>query len=331
MKRVPINQDEFHTILLKINNFNSMKRTISLMLALVCINMANAQSLAEKLGYKKTDRLLIVNCDDAGMCKAANQAATKGQLNGLISSATIMMPCPEADKMTKSAINNNLDVGVHLTHTSEWETYRWSPVLPRHKVKGLVDKSGNLWKSVEEVYKNSTPVEAYNEGKAQIQKALDAGLEITHIDSHMGTMQLSPPYIDAYLQLAVDFNLPARMASQETLEKYGQPFIRKKFEQKGILSPDYLVYEELDNYSQGNIKSFWENIIKNLKPGVTELYIHASVPDEELKTITNSWKMRNAEYELFTNNKEFREFIEKEGIILIGYKPILELQQKDRK
>ncbi|MBN2773029.1 MAG: polysaccharide deacetylase family protein [Prolixibacteraceae bacterium] len=304
-----------------------MKKIIFLIIGFLISISVISQTLAEKLGYKNTDRLLIINCDDAGMCSAANLAAVDGQKNGLITSTTIMVPCPESDKMIELAKSNSLDAGIHLTHTAEWKKYRWGPVTPAEKVSGLIDKEGYLWRSIEEVYINSTPLEAYRESKAQIQKAVNAGLKITHIDSHMGTLQLSPPYVDVYLELATEFNVPVRMASQETLEKYGQADTRKRFEEKGILFPDYFIYEELNNYTEDDIKTFWTNIIKSLKPGVTELFIHASVPDEKLKSITDSWKTRNAEYELFTNDKEFAEFVKDEGILLIGYKALLELQR----
>ena len=305
-----------------------MKKAGFLFLTMIVSFQLSAQSLAEKLGYSASDKLLIVNCDDVAMCHAANMAVLDGQKNGIMTSGSVMAPCPGFDELVKLAKENpGLDLGVHCTHTSEWKTYRWGSVAPEEKIKGLLDKDGYLWRTVEEVYQHANPMEAYREAKAQIQKALGAGLEITHIDSHMGTLQLSPPYVDAYLQLAVEFNLPVRMASQETLEAYGQPGTRKRFEDRGILFPDYLIYEELDNYTEDDIKTFWIGVIKNLKPGVTELYIHASVPDDELKSITDSWKTRNAEYELFTNDQEFRELIKNEGIILIGYKPIFELQR----
>lgn len=305
-----------------------MKNFCLLLLGLLLSMTVKTQTLAEKLGYKNTDRLLIVNCDDVGMCHAANKAVAEGQAKGLMTSGSVMVPCPqfaETVKMFKE--NPKLDLGVHLTHTAEWKEYRWGGVAPDEKIKKLVDPEGYLWRSVEEVYHNSTPLEAYYEAKAQIKKALDVGLKPTHIDSHMGTLQLSPPYVDVYLQLAVEFDLPVRMASQATLEQFGQPGIRKQFEGRGIIFPDYLIYEELENYTENDIKTFWTGIIKNLKPGVTELYIHGSAPDEELKTITDSWKTRNAEYDLFTNDKEFGDLVKNEGVILIGYKPLFELQR----
>jgi hypothetical protein len=121
------------------------------------------------------------------------------------------------------------------------------------------------------------------------------------------------------------------MASQETCIKFSQPEIRGRFAERGILFPDYFIYEELDAYTEDDIYSFWLEVIKNLKPGVSELFIHASIPDKELNSITSSWKTRNAEYELFTNNAEFKEFVKKEGIILMSYKPLVDLQRKMKK
>jgi len=309
-----------------------MNRIVFLLAWILVLHTGYAQTLAEKMGYKNTDRLLIVNCDDAGMCDAANKAAVDGIKNGMITSTTIMMPCPKAEEMVRTAIRDpEINAGIHLTHTAEWQTYRWGSVAPPEKVRGLLDPEGFLWRSIEEVYAHSNPVEAYREAKAQILKALELGLTITHIDSHMGTLQLSPPYVDVYLQLAAEFDVPVRMASLETLEKFGQPEIRKRFAEKGILFPDYFIYEELDSYTEDDIKTFWSDIIHNLKPGITELFIHASVPDEELKSITNSWKTRNAEYELFTHDEDFREFVKKENIILISYRPLLKLQRKEGK
>jgi chitin disaccharide deacetylase len=309
-----------------------MKRLFIFLLMFFILLAGKTQTLAEKLGYKNTDRLLIVNCDDAGMCHAANNAEVEGQQKGLITSGSVMVPCPQFQEMARLAKENpKLDLGIHLTHTAEWKDYRWKITGNPDKEAGLSGPDGFMWRSIEEVYHNSTPLEVYYESKAQIKKALDAGLKPTHLDSHMGVLQLSPPYADVYLELASEYNLPVRMASQETLEGLGQSDTREKFAGKGILFPDFLIFEELEDYNPANAKTVWEGIIKNLKPGVTELYIHASAPGDELKTITDTWKLRNAEYELFTNDPEIKNLIQAEGIILIGYKPLFDLQRKLRK
>jgi chitin disaccharide deacetylase len=294
---------------------------------IISTNLCISQTLAEKLGYKSNDRLLIINCDDVGMCHSSNLAVIEGMEKGSITSGTIMVPCPWFNEAADYARSHpERDFGIHLTHTAEWEKYRWGSVAASDLVKGLYDPEGYLWKSVEEVYAHSSPEEALTEGRAQIGKALKAGIPVTHIDSHMGTLQFDPAYLKVYLQLATEFNLPLRMASQTTMERFGFPEFRKQVQEKGLVVTDYFIYEELENYN--DVKTFWINILKNLKPGVTELFIHASKESDELKAITNSWNVRIQEAEVFTRDADITNLIKDEHIILIGYRPLLELQKK---
>lgn len=287
-----------------------------------------SQTLAEKLGFTRNDKILIINNDDAGMCHAANKATVEGMENGLISSATIMTSCPWYNEIASyAAANPCKGFGVHLTLTSEWKNYRWGTVAPRNEVPGLYDGQGYMWKEVMEVYASSGPEEALIEGRAQLKKALDSGIPVTHIDSHMGTYQYSPDYMKVYIQLAKEFNLPLRMPSQTTLNNLGAPDYREICRREGILHPDYFIHEEFEGYSTENVAGFWTNYIKNLKPGVTEIYVHASAEGEEIRTITHSAAKRIKELEFFTSN-ELKELIEKEGIIVISYRPLLELQRK---
>src|SRR5512140_1425558 len=153
---------------------------------------AETPSLAERLGYQKEDRLLIINGDDAGMCHAANLATIESLEEGLMGCSTIMVPCPWFPEIAGYAREHPAkDFGVHLCHTAEWAKFRWGPVAPAEQ--------------------------ALAEGRAQIKRALAAGIDVSHLDSHMGTLQLQPDYLKVYLQLAAEFNLPVRMASQETL------------------------------------------------------------------------------------------------------------------
>lgn len=288
-------------------------------------------TLAEKLGYKATDKILIVNGDDCGMCHSANLATIDSMENGLMRSATIMVPCPWFPEIADYAKNHpDKDFGIHLTHTSEWRFYRWGPVAPKSEVPGLLDKDGYLWGDEEAVYKASNPKEALIEARAQIKKALAAGVDVTHIDSHMGTLQLNPAYLDVYLQLAVEFNVPVRMAGAETLHRFGQQGLREKFAAKGIVFPDYFIYEELPLAKTMGVKPFWTQIIKGLKPGVTELYIHASLATDESKAVSGSWKTRFEEYQAFTTDPDIKKLVKDEGIILIGFKPLRDLQRRQK-
>lgn len=292
---------------------------------------AEARSLAERLGYKPTDKLLIVNGDDAGMCHAANRGTFECMEQGLMRSATIMVPCPWFPEIAAYArANPNRDFGIHLCHTSEWVKYRWGPVADRAQVRGLLDADGYLWRSVQEVHAHARPEEALIEGRAQIQRALAAGVDVTHLDSHMGTLQLHPEFFKVYVQLAREFDVPLRMASQETLERFGWPELRRQVAAQGIVFPDHFIYDELKD-EKNNVRGFWLDIVRKLKPGVTELYIHAALPTDELKAITGTWSIRAQEFEVFTRDPEMKRLIAEQNIILIGYRPLRELQRSERK
>ena len=292
---------------------------------------ADDPTLAERLGYKATDKLLIINGDDTGMCHAANDATIDSLERGLMTSATIMVPCPWFTEIARYAkANPKMDFGIHLAHTSEWQVYRWGPVASRDLVPGLLDKEGYLWRSVLEVYQHAKPEEALVEARAQIQKALDAGIDVTHLDTHMGALNYDPRYVRVYQQLALEFDLPLRMPSQSTAARFGFGELRGQFAAKGIVFPDYLIFDDLDESKKG-VKAYWMKTLRNLKPGVTELFIHAAKPTDELRHITNSWKTRGEEYETFTNDAEMKKLVKQQGIIRIGYRPLRELQRAHRK
>lgn len=288
------------------------------------------RSLAERLGYKATAKILIINGDDTGMCHAANVATMDALDNGLMTSATIMVPCPWFTEIARYArANPAKGLGVHLTHTSEWQVYRWGPVLGADKVPGLVDGDGYLWRSVEDVYAHAKVAEAKAEARAQVERALKAGIDVTHIDSHMGTMQYREDFHRAYLELAAELNLPVRMGSPETYERAGLPGIREQATKLGLVFPDRLIHEERPEPNESR-KDFWLRMVRTLKPGVTELYIHASVDSPEARAVAGSWKERAMDYEIFTRDPDMRKAMEDNRIIRISYRPLRDLQRKER-
>lgn len=308
-----------------------LKRFLAVLTACLPLTVAAAPTLAERLGYPADAKLLIVNGDDVGMCHTTNVATIECLERGLMRSATILVPCPWFLEIANYAqAHPEQDFGIHLCQTSEWKVYRWGPVAPRSEVPGLIDPEGYLWHETPQVYAKSNPQEALIESRAQIRKALAAGVDITHLDSHMGVLQYRPDYLESYLQLAVEFDLPVRMASQETFEKSGQAGWREKFAAKGILFPDDFIFDM--NYGgPDKVKAWWLARLASLKPGVTELFIHAGQPTDELKAITGSWATRSAEFELFTHDADLRALLEKQGVKLIGYRPIRDLQRQLRR
>lgn len=284
----------------------------------------------KKLGFSNDDRVVIIHTDDIGMCQASVDAFAEMVEFGLISSGAVMVPCPwflEAAKYARS--HPNADIGVHLTLTSEWETYRWGPVSTRDADSGLMDSQGYFHKSSEGVWANADAAAAATELEMQVTRALAEGMTLTHIDTHMGSIA-HPKFLPAYIQLATKFGLPPmipRMTSEEliaredvdpstaeiltgmihTLEEMGIPLLDK-------LSGLKLV-ESADRFEQAKAA------LRALKPGLTHFIIHPSKDTPELRHITDSWDCRVADYETFTNEKT-RQFIRNEGFQIIGYETL---------
>src|SRR5918993_3770467 len=250
---------------------------------------AKTPTLAERLGFKASDIVLIVNAEEVGMSHAAKEAPRHGMEKGLITSGTIMVPCPWFEEIAAYAVANpKADFGLHLTHTSEWKVYKWGPVASRADVPGLVTPQGYLWPDIGPIYKNATPAQAEIEARAQIRKALDRGIDVTHLDSHMGALQYDMRYHAVYRKLAKEFDLPIRMGNQDLLAKMGGGHLRAELDADGTVYPDFLIHQQKKPDEDTDV--YWKRIISELAPGVTELYIHPAAAGDEIQHITNSWK-----------------------------------------
>ena len=290
---------------------------------------AGGVTLAERLGFKPGDKILIINGDDVGVSHAANAATIDALENGLMTSATIMVPCPWFPEIAAYAkAHPGADFGLHLTHTAEWKGIKWGPVANKSEVPGLVDPQGYLWPETPIVYQHATPEQAYIEARAQIQKAMAAGIDVTHLDSHMGVLQYNDAYFQVYRRLAKEFDLPIRMGSQETLAPLGGGHQRGQLAMDGTVCPDYLIYGERKKGE--SVADYWKRVLKELKPGVTELYIHAALAGDEMQHVTNTWQDRAAEHALFTRDPEIRQILESQSVKRIGYRALRELQRKAR-
>jgi predicted glycoside hydrolase/deacetylase ChbG (UPF0249 family) len=311
-----------------------IQRVAALLLAAIALAAtpaprAETRSLAERLGYPPDAILLIVNGDDVGVSHAANQATIASLERGLMTSATIMVPAPWFPEIAEYArARTEASFGLHLVHTSEWKGFKWGPVAGRSVVPGLVDPQGYFWPDIKSVYANATPEQAAVEARAQVRKALDAGIDVTHLDSHMGALQYAEPYFQVYRALAREFALPIRMGSQATLAAFGGGHQRAQLDADGIVYPDFMIHGQ--RLKGEPVDVYWRRMLEALQPGVTELYIHAALPGDEMRAITNSWEERAREYELFTTDASVRAILERKRVTRIGYRALRTLQRAGR-
>ena len=284
------------------------------------------QTVAERLGYATDARLLIINADDFGMCHAENAATIAGLELGAFCSATVMVPCPWFEEAVAFARRMPAaDLGVHVTHTSEWATYKWGPVSGRSAVPSLVDGGGNLHRDVESIYAHARLDEIGLETRAQIDRALAAGIDVTHLDSHMGTLQLDVNYHDLYVRLAAEYRLPIRMASRRWMRDMGMGQILDQADRLGVLAPDHFWYGGPP--TPDDTPTYWTEVLRALQPGVSELYLHAALDAPEMRAISDSWAQRAADHRFFTAPST-RTLLENLGITLIGYRPLRDLQHR---
>jgi chitin disaccharide deacetylase len=184
---------------------------VALLICSACLGQT-APTYAERLGWKKNERVLILHMDDAGMSYDSDIGIERVLENGAAKSLSVMMPTPWVPHMVHYInAHPGIDTGLHLTLTSEWRDYRWGPLAGVLAVPGLVDSEGALWNSVAGVVTYATADEVDREMRAQIDRAERMGLHPTHLDSHMGTVFASPAFLEKYVQLGIEKQIPVMM------------------------------------------------------------------------------------------------------------------------
>ncbi len=296
-----------------------------------CEKNDNPKAWGEKLGFPKDKKVLILHADDMGMCAEANEAGSLLLAKDQIQSASIMAPCPGFEKFAEWYKNNpNEDVGLHLTLTSEWKEYRWGPVSNPDEVSGLIDPEGFMWHEVPGVVQNATAEEVEKEIRAQIDKAISAGIKPGHIDTHMGTLYASLGFTKAYLKVAMEYNIPAMVIefTKDVVEKFqgqGYPITKEliEFISNYTLPKLDAFYAALNGSSYQEKKQNFFKLVRSLKPGITEIIFHPSVESDNLKSITNSWQQRVWEAQMFSD-PEVIQFFKDEGVLFTNWKEMME-------
>ncbi len=279
---------------------------------------------------------LIIHADDAGMSHSVNIATIDALETGIVTSASIMVPCPWFKEFAEYAKKHpEYDYGVHLTLNSEWNVYRWGPVAPRTEVPSLLDPEGYLWDGTDQVRQHAKADEVRRELKAQIDRALAFGVPLSHLDTHMGAVMTRPDLVEVYVELGLQYDLPVlflRKLPTEIEVEY-PAFKDRHASALAKLSDKRLpVLDNLLQFYGGDVPTkrleTYQTAIRELPTGVTALLIHCGINNEELRNITSSAPRRDQDYRVFTD-ESMRRLIKENKIELTNWKTLTkELESK---
>ena len=287
------------------------------------------QSIIEKLGFEATDKVVIFHVDDIGFSHASNVATFECLDFGIASCGSIITPAPWFLEVSSIYKNNpKYDLGVHLTLNCEYNSYRWRALSSVDPSTGLMDSESYLWRKSEEAIVNVTTEAAEVEFRSQIQLALNNGIDVTHIDSHMGIAS-NPKFYKSYLKLAEEFEIPGffpRLTRKELYAKGLNDHIN--FYEKMILKIKTRGFPLIDHTiintagPRPDRFEYYCKLIAEIKPGLTHFLFHPAKMSSELRAIapySSIW--RNEDFEIFTNSR-IREYVEELDLKVIGYREL---------
>jgi predicted glycoside hydrolase/deacetylase ChbG (UPF0249 family) len=287
---------------------------------------AQVRTIAERLGYPADSKLLIIHADDLAVAHSVDAASFDALEKGAVSSASIMVPTPWiAEVAAYARAHPNADLGLHLTLTSEWKTYRWGSVASAEKVPSLLDSAGTFPNDEKIVAAKAKPLEVERELRAQIKRALALGIRPTHLDSHMGALFSTPALMATYVKVAREYRLPFLALRGDPNAKLQPPLSEKDV----LLDAVIIAGPEVP---RDQWKDFYLKSIASLKPGLTEMIVHLGSDDSELQAVMvdhepygSAW--RQHDYDVMTS-AEFRKALTDNGVILVTWKELQKLVQR---
>jgi TolB protein len=286
---------------------------------------ARTRTVAERLGHPADAKLLLIHADDLGVAHSVDAASFDALDKGAVSSASIMVPTPWITEVaTYAKAHPNADLGLHLTLTSEWETYRWGSVESADKVQTLLDSAGTFPKLEKLVAAQAKPLEVERELRAQVERALALGIRPTHLDSHMGALYGTPELMAAYVKVAHEYRLPFRAFRADP-----RAALHSSLSEKDLLLDALIIASP--EVPRDQWKAFYLKSIANLKPGLTEMIVHLGRDDSELQAVTvdhepfgSAWRQRD--YDVMTS-PEFKKALRDNHVILVTWKELGALGQ----
>lgn len=274
-------------------------------------------SLAERLGHDADARLVIISCDDLGSCHGANIGVYSALRDGVATCASVMVPAPWARHA--ATMYQGEDVGVHLTLNAEHPLYRWGPIT---HAPSLLSGDGGFPREIDDLWEHADPAEVLRECRAQIERAILWGFDVSHLAPHLTAITLRPEFFDIYLEMAVEFRLPIRLPSTISTEQAGFPF-RRLAEDEGIVFPDHFDHD----WRAGSRERVYE-AVRNLQPGVTEIHVQPAIDTDEVRTLAgdaaDGWV---DDLDLVVNDGELRRLLRESGAVLIGYRQLRDAQR----
>jgi predicted glycoside hydrolase/deacetylase ChbG (UPF0249 family) len=285
----------------------------------------------QQLGYDAHDRVLIIHADDIGMCQATLPAIADLFGFGLVTSAATMVPCPWFPAAAAFCREHPaVDMGVHLTVNCEWQSFRWGPISTCDPATGMLDEQGYLHGWPPAVEQQADPQSIAAELRAQVARALAAGIDATHVDAHMGTV-FGPRFVQSYVDVARENRLPLFFLSRAGVERRRElmpsrpgeaaypPQLWEELEARGVALFDDIAMLPLDDPTDH--VAVMKRIVDGLRPGLTVLILHPAQDTPELRAIAPDWRCRVANYQACMNS-ELRDYVRQSGVRLIGYRPL---------
>jgi hypothetical protein len=273
--------------------------------------MTTDRSLAERLGHAPDAKLLIISCDDLGSCHAANVGVYSALRDGVATCASLMVPAPWARHA--AAAYDGDDLGVHLTLNCEHESYRYGPIT---HAPSLLSGEGGFPRDVPDLWEHADPAEVLRECRAQIERALAWGIDVSHLAPHLTSITLRPEFFDVYLELAIEFRLPVRLPSTISAEQAGFPF-RRLAEEEGVVFPDHFDHD----WRAGSRDRVYD-AVRDLRPGVTEIHVQPAIDTPEVRALSNQAEGWIDDLALVTTDHTLRELLRDSGAVLIGYRAL---------
>lgn len=269
-------------------------------------------TLAERLGYAPDARLVIISCDDLGSCHAANVGVFDAIRQGVATCASLMVPAPWARHAAMLAEPTD-DLGVHLTLNCEHPNYRFGPIT---HAPSLLSGEGGFPRDLDDLWNHADPAEVLRECRAQIERALAWGVDVTHLAPHLSAIMLRPEFFDVYLELAVEFRLPIRLPSTISSTEAGFPF-RRLAAEEGVVFPDHFDHD----WRAGSRERVYD-AIRSLQPGVTEIHVQPVIDTPEVRAITDAAELWIDDHDLVTADTTLRSLLAESGAVRVGYRQL---------